>query len=213
MTKCLSCGREISWTTRVYKIISSAPENKRRKYGGIRRNMTIESKEMDGQEKAISGGRTPLEMVPGMKYKVVLRGLGVYEGGQKKNFETEELMDEKIRNAALIVCSPEDAEEEYVVSFPVDSVAGKAILNNAQRDDEGVHFLKEELLNVIGYLGSKEVKTKEEYEHGYIQLFFDPETKANGDYKLAKGMPEGASLVGTDQRQDEEDAVEEEGMI
>ena len=114
MVKYSGCGREIAWTTRVYKIVrsSEAPKNKRRKYGGIRRNMTIVSKEMDGNEKAISGGRTPLEMVPGMKYKVVLRGLGEYEGGQKKNFETDELMDEKIRNAALIVCSPEDAEEE-----------------------------------------------------------------------------------------------------
>jgi hypothetical protein len=210
----LNCGREIGWTTKIYMVVGSkAPEAKRRKYGGIRRNMTIESKEMDGNEKALSGGRTPLPMEVGTKYKIVLRGLGVYEGGQKKNFETDELTDEKIRNAALIVCSPGDAEEEYVVSFPVDSVAGKAILNYAQKDNEGVNSLKAELLNVIGFLGSKEIKTKEEYDHGYTQLFFDPETKANGDYKLAKGMPEGASLVGTEQRQDEEDVVEEEGLI
>jgi hypothetical protein len=177
------------------------------------KSMVLERKDLDGTESQISGGRTPLELEPGEKVKVVVRGLGTYEGGQKKDFERQELMDEKIVNAALIVCNPEDAEEEYIVSSPIESVMGTAILNFGQKNDEGVYYLKEELLNVIGWLGVKEVKTKEEYEHGYKQLYWDAEETAKGKVKVMKDAPEGASLVGADQRGDDEDVTEEEGLI
>ena len=175
--------------------------------------MGLERKDLDGTESQISGGRTPLELEPGEKAKVVLRGLGTYEGGQKKDFKKDELTDEKIVNAALVVCNPEDAEEEYIVSSPIESVMGAAILNLGQKDEEGVYYLKAELLNIIGWIGMKEVKTKDEYEHGYKQLYWDPETTKAGNVKLMKDAPEGASLLGAVQRGDDEDIVEEEGLI
>jgi len=175
--------------------------------------MGLDVVEMDGTEKAVRGGRPPLVMEPGKKYSVVLRGMGVFIGGPKKDFKSGEHLDEKIVNAELVVCSPNDYKEEYAVSFTTDSVAGKAILNFGQKDDEGTWWLKQEMLNVVGYLGSKEIKTKEEYDRGYTQLFFNAELKKNGDVKLAKGMPEGASLVGAAQRGVDEDEVEEEGLI
>ena len=177
------------------------------------KSMGLERKDLDGSESQISGGRTPLELEPGEKVKVGLRGLGTYEGGQKKDFDTQELTDEKIVNAALIVCNPGDAEEEYVVSSPIESVMGAAILNFGQKNDDGVYYLKEELLNAIGWLGVKEVKTKEEYEHGYKQLYWDAETTKGGKVKVMKDAPEGASLVGAAQRGDDEDVTEEEGLI
>jgi len=177
------------------------------------KSMGLERKELDGSESQISGGRTPLELENGEKVRVAMRGLGVYKGGQKKDFKTDELLDEKIINAALVVCDPDDAEEEYVMSAPTESVMGTAILNFGQKNDDGIYYLKEELLNVIGWLGMKEVKTKEEYEHGYKQLYWNAEEGKGGKIKMMKGAPEGASLVGADQRGDEEDIVEEEGLI
>jgi len=178
-----------------------------------KKSMGLERKDLDGSESQISGGRTPLELEPGEKVRVVLRGLGTYEGGQKKDFETEELTDEKIVNAALIVCNPEDVEDDYIMSSPTESVMGTAILNFGQKNPDGIYFLKEELLNVIGWLGVKEVKTKEEYTHGYKQLYWDAEETAKGKVKLMKNAPEGASLVGADQREDGDDVTPEEGLI
>ena len=168
--------------------------------------MTLEKVELTGEETALAGGRTPLEMEPGQKYKLAMRGMGVYDGGQKKDFTTGELLDEKIRNAALVVCNPADAEEIYTVSAPVDSVMGKSILNLGEKAD-GVFYLKETLLNMVGYLGMDEVKTDEKYEHGYKKLFWDPEMKGKKVVYMEGNLP--AETVGADQRGDME--VEEEG--
>jgi len=160
----------------------------------------LEKKEMDGSETKVSGGREPLELISGEKYYVAIRGLGVYFGGAKKDFDTGELIEgEKIENAALVVCNPKDAEEEYIVSAPVDSVMGKGILTLGKREDE-VWWLRDDLVNVVGWLGMQEVKTKEEYEYGYKQLFFDADMKKDGTMKKMKNAPAGFSLVGADQR-------------
>lgn len=167
--------------------------------------MVLEKVELTGEETAVAGGRTPLEMEPGQKYKLTLRGMGVYEGGQKKDFKTDELLDEKIRNAAIIVCNPADAEEVYTVSAPVDSVMGKSILNMGEKA-EGVFYLKGELLNMVGYLGMEEVKTNEKYEKGYKKLFWDPEMKGKKVLYMEGELP--AETVGVEQRDMD---VEEEG--
>ena len=160
--------------------------------------MTLEEKELDGTETAISGGRTPLEMEVGKKYRLALRGLGSYEGGQKKDFATDELTGEKLRNAALVVCNPDDAEEVYVVSAVVDSVMGKSILSMGEKK-EGVYFLKGEHLNAIGYLGMEEVKTSDKYDKGYKKMFWDPEMKKGKVVYMPGDLP--AETVGSEQRE------------
>lgn len=173
-----------------------------------KKKMSLEEKDLDGTETAIAGGRNPLEMVAGKKFRVVLRGAGVFEGGQKKDFDTGELMDEKIRNAALVVCNPEDVEEVYTVSGPVESVMGASILNMQEKDENGVLRLKGDMLNAVGYLGMEEVKTKKEYNKGYKKLFWDPEKDKKGNVVKMKGdLP--AETVGAEQRESTE--VEEEG--
>ena len=168
--------------------------------------MTLESKDLEGTETAISGGRTPLEMEVGKKYRLVLRGMGSYEGGQKKDFDTGELTDEKLRNAALVVCNPDDAEEVYVVSAVVDSVMGKSILSMGEKL-EGVYFLKGEHLNAVGYLGMEEVKSSDKYEKGYKKLYWDPEMKGKKVVYMPGDLP--AETVGAEQRESMD--VEEEG--
>jgi len=159
----------------------------------------LENKELDGTETAVSGGRTPLDIADGTKVRVALRGMGMYEGGFKKDFVKDVVTEDKIKNAALIVCSPDDVEEEYVMSSPVDSVMGKSILAFGERDGEGVFWLKEENKNVVGWVGVKESDPKEGREHGYKQLFFDHEVDKKGKNVVMKGDLEPA-LVGAEQR-------------
>ncbi len=169
--------------------------------------MVLEKKELDGSETAIAGGRNPLEMEEGSKYKLALRGMGVYEGGDEKNFETEEMTGRKIENAALIVCNPEDAEELYVVSATTKSVMGKSILNMGEKVD-GVYFLKGDLLNAIGYLGMEVVKTKDEYEKGFKKLYWNAEMDKKGKVMYMKEDLL-AETVGASQRESMEVEGEE----
>ena len=166
--------------------------------------MTLEKVELTGEETAVAGGRTPLEMEAGQKYKLTLRGLGAYEGGAEKDFETGEMTGRKIENAALIVCNPADAEEVYVVSATVKSVMGKSILNMAEKVD-GVFFLKHDLLNAIGYLGMEEVKTDESYNKGFKKLYWNADMKKGKVVYMKGDMP--AETVGASQR----DTMEVEG--
>jgi len=160
--------------------------------------MVLEKKDLDGSETAVTAGREPLEMEDKVKYRVALRGAGTYEGGQKKDFQTEELMDEKIKNASLVVCNPDDVEEVYVVSAPVDSVLGKSILSMQHKDENGVQWLNPVLLNAVGDLGVEEVKTKESYNKGYKKMYWNQEVKKGKPVYLKGELP--AETVGAEQK-------------
>ena len=168
---------------------------------------------MDGTERRVRSGRPPLEMEDGKNYLVVLRGLGRYFGGPKtEDFKRggKAIEGERIENVAVVVCSTTDVEEEYVYSASVDTVLADDILAMAVKDENGVVFLKEELLNVIGKMAVVTTASKKGYDRGYRNLYFTPDLDKKGNMVKMAGAPDSPSLVGSAQR-GEDEGVESSG--
>jgi len=169
--------------------------------GGLR---MVEARKIDEEkDKAVVIGRVPFEMEEGMMYKVVVRGLGEYEGGYKVDFETGEYTGEKIRNVGLVVCDPEDSETEYIISEVSSSVAGNTLARKfGKRDDDGVLWLADEWLNKVIWIGYKTV-VPEGRERGYKRYY------VTDTGEVAEEFPEEPATVGVEQRE----AVAEEDEV
>lgn len=164
----------------------------------------MEEREIGEEDKPVKGaGRDALQMEDGKMYKVVIRGLGEYFGGEKKLMEG---MDEskfepgRIKNVGLVVCDPEssDPETEMMISKSATTIVGKAMATHfGQRDEEGILWLREEeYLNAEGWIGFKNIKPAgKENARGYEKLYWSPEG-INTDF------PGSFAFVGAAQREE-----------
>ena len=173
--------------------------------------MVLKEVEMDGTEKPVSGGRPPLVIPVGKKFPVALRGGGTYKTVDATNFETKETMvGVKLENAEIIVCDPDDPEDMYVVSgniAPNGTTFGRSILALLEKRGDA-WWLKEGLLNKIGFVGKIEKESKKGYEKKMEFLTWDPDLDKKGKEIFLKGdLP--AETVGAEQRETTE--VEEGG--
>ena len=161
----------------------------------------LKTKKLKGDEKQVSAGRTPIPLKVGEKVEVVIRGGGVYEGGKAIDLERYRESGEKvetgelIKNAALVLCNPEDPSEEYTMSANVNTVEGRGIMAFLEKDNNGVYWLKEEMLNKRGEIGLMEKESKGGYEKKMVIVTWD-------NFGDAEGMPNEVSRVGADQREE-----------
>ena len=165
------------------------------------KDMALKEMDMDGTEKQVSGGRTPLELTVGKKVEVALRGGGKYKTVDATDFSTGETMvGVKLENAEIIVCNPDDPSEIYALSgniAPNGTTYGRSILALLERRDDAF-WLKDGLLNKIGYLGKVDKESKKKVENKMEFLTWDPEVDKKGKEIFLKGdLP--LETVGADQ--------------
>jgi len=149
---------------------------------------------------AKGASREPLEIEDGQGVDVVLRGLGAYYGGYKKNFQTGEVLEERIRNIGLVVLDPDDLdpEKELIFSVAADTVMAKNIVNTFGNGDMENPEISPDFLNHKVLLGKKRVET--EGDKSYSKLVWY-------DYGKIDGLPETPASIGRKEVEIEEDDI------
>lgn len=164
----------------------------------------LEEVKMDGSESKVAGGRQPLEIKAGKKFRVGIRGGGTYKTVDAKDFKTGQTMAGiKLESAAIVVCNPDDPEEEYTVSgivAPNPTTWGKSVQSLLEKDDDGVYWLKKDLLNTIGWIGKVEQESSKGYDKKMAFLTWDPVVDKKGEPVLVEDAPDEPASVGSAQR-------------
>jgi len=164
----------------------------------------VEKKSLDSIDvelrEAKGASREPLEIEDGQGVDVILRGLGAYYGGRKKDFQTGEVLEERIRNIGLVVLDPDDPdpEKELIFSVAAETVLAKNLVDTFGNGDMENPELNIDFLNHKVLIGKKKVET--EGGRSYSRLVWY-------DYGKIDGLPEVPATVGRKEVEIEEDDI------
>jgi hypothetical protein len=154
-------------------------------------------------QEAKGAARQPLEIPDDSGVDVIVRGLGAYYGGYKKNFDTGEILEERIRNIGLVVLDPADSDpdKEMIFSVASETVLAKNLVDTFGNGSMENPELNMEFLNHKVFIGKKMVDT--EGGRSYAKLVWY-------DYGKVDGLPENPATVGrNDGVADVEDIVDD----
>lgn len=153
----------------------------------------MEAKKLDEIEDELQtakgASRKYIEIPNGTGVYVIIRGIGAYYRGQKKNFQTGEYIEEEIRNIGLVVLDPDnpDPKDEMTFSVAADTVMASNIVNTFGNGSIENPEINMDFLNHKVFIGKKVV---DKGDKSYPTLVW-------ADYGLVDGLPDEPATIGT----------------